>query len=90
MTASLTHWLPYIGFWALVTVGLGVFSFYVYAALPLFRRAPAVSVPQAAPVPLPAAINAGREPERRAAIAPSGRGSAARPRSSNAAIAMPS
>jgi hypothetical protein len=90
MTASLTHWLPYIGFWALVTVGLAVFAFYVYAALPLFRRAPAVSVPQAERVPLPAAIDAGGEPEPRSANAPSGRSSAARLASRKAAIAMPS
>jgi hypothetical protein len=90
MNASLTQWLPYIGFWALVTVGLAVFALYVYAALPLFRRAPAVSVPPAESVPLPAAINAGGKPEERPAIARPTSSAPARLASPRPAIAMPS
>jgi hypothetical protein len=90
MTASLTHWLPYIGFWALVTVGLAVFAFYVYAALPLVRRPPAMSAPQTESAPLLAAINADGEREGRSAIASPTRTASARPALRKAAIALPS
>jgi hypothetical protein len=53
MTASLTHWLPYIGFWALVSLVFAAFAVYVYAALPLFRRTSAVPAPEPVSVPLP-------------------------------------
>ena len=53
MTASLTHWLPYIAFWGLASLFFAAFAFYVYAALPLLRRTPAVPAPEPVSVPLP-------------------------------------
>ncbi len=36
----MTHWLPYIAFWAFAGIVLAVLALYVYAAWPVIRPTP--------------------------------------------------